>query len=81
MYKSWFVVHPPAAAAAGAAWWLVLQAFEVVTRPALDSAEAALDRVKMAVYTKFAEWGLPCPVTGAPAGRFRDSEAAAAGQS
>ena len=33
-------------------------------RPALDSPSAALDRVKMSIYTKFAEWGLPCPVTG-----------------
>lgn len=36
----------------------------MVTRPALDSVEAGLDRVKMAIYTRFAEWGLPCPVTG-----------------
>lgn len=40
------------------------QAFEVVTRPALDSAEAAFDRVKMAIYTQFAKYGLPCPITG-----------------
>ena len=33
----------------------VLQAFEVVTRPALDSPEAALDRVKMAIYLRFAD--------------------------
>ena len=39
-------------------------AFELRVRPALDSPEAALDRVKMVIYTKFAEWGLPCPVTG-----------------
>ncbi len=43
---------------------LLLQAFEVVARPALDSIESAVDRVKMAVYTRFAEWGLPCPITG-----------------
>lgn len=40
------------------------EAFEVVARPALDSAESAVDRLKMAIYTRFAEWGLPCPVTG-----------------
>ncbi len=40
------------------------QAFELCVRPALDSPTAALDRVKMTIYTKFAEWGLPCPVTG-----------------
>jgi hypothetical protein len=41
-----------------------MQAFEIVTRPALDSFGAALDRAKMAIYTQFAEWGLPCPITG-----------------
>mmetsp|Transcript_1895 Transcript_1895/g.2814 ORF Transcript_1895/g.2814 Transcript_1895/m.2814 type:complete len:289 (-) Transcript_1895:533-1399(-) len=40
------------------------QAFELVVRPALDSFEAALDRVKMTIYENFAEWGLPCPITG-----------------
>lgn len=40
------------------------EAFELVTRPALDSFDAALDRAKMAIYTQFAAWGLPCPVTG-----------------
>ena len=39
-------------------------AFEIVTRPALDTFESALDRVKMGVYVKFAEWGLPCPISG-----------------
>ncbi|KAG1675603.1 hypothetical protein FOA52_014191 [Chlamydomonas sp. UWO 241] len=39
-------------------------AFEIVTRPALDSFDSALDRVKMNVYIKFAQWGLPCPITG-----------------
>ena len=38
-------------------------AFEIVVRPALDSPEAALDRVKMNIYQKFHEYGLPCPVT------------------
>jgi cytochrome c heme-lyase len=62
------------------------EAFEVVTRPALDSPTAALDRVKMGVYRKFAEWGLPCPVTGTASGRFGSAPAptaaaAAAGQS
>ena len=41
-----------------------LKAFEVTVRPALDSPGAALDRAKMNIYTKFAEWGLPCPITG-----------------
>ncbi|GFR43945.1 hypothetical protein Agub_g5084 [Astrephomene gubernaculifera] len=44
------------------------QAFEIVARPALDSVDAALDRVKMNIYLKFAEWGLPCPITGHPSG-------------
>ncbi|KXZ52772.1 hypothetical protein GPECTOR_8g161 [Gonium pectorale] len=40
------------------------QAFEIVARPAVDSVDSALDRVKMNIYLKFAEWGLPCPITG-----------------
>ncbi|KAF6256089.1 cytochrome c/c1 heme lyase-domain-containing protein [Scenedesmus sp. NREL 46B-D3] len=59
------------------------EAFEVVTRPALDSPQAAVDRLKMSVYRKFAEWGLPCPVTGTSSGRFGSAPApapAAAGQ-
>lgn len=47
------------------------EAFEVVARPALDSVGSTLDRAKMAVYTRFAAWGLPCPITGHPnSGRF-----------
>ncbi|MEW5311431.1 MAG: hypothetical protein WDW38_003146 [Sanguina aurantia] len=34
-------------------------AFEMTTRPACDSFDACLDRVKMGIYIKFAEWGLP----------------------
>jgi cytochrome c heme-lyase len=49
------------------------QAFEVVTRPALDSVEAALDRLKFNIYGQFAAWGLPCPVTGT-AGRFAQQQ-------
>lgn len=41
-----------------------MQAFEIVARPALDSFEGALDRVKMAVYVQCARWGVPCPITG-----------------
>ena len=33
-------------------------------RPALDSPAAAVDRMKMFIYEKFARYGLPCPVTG-----------------
>lgn len=40
------------------------EAFEVVARPALDSAGACVDRLRAAVYERFARWGLPCPVTG-----------------
>ncbi|KAJ9530189.1 hypothetical protein QJQ45_023487 [Haematococcus lacustris] len=40
------------------------EAFEIVARPALDSLEAVVDRVKMNIYVKFAQWGLPCPITG-----------------
>ncbi|PNH04023.1 Cytochrome c-type heme lyase [Tetrabaena socialis] len=39
-------------------------AFEIVARPAVDTVDSALDRVKMNIYLKFAEWGLPCPITG-----------------
>jgi cytochrome c heme-lyase len=38
--------------------------FEIVARPALDSAGALVDRARMAVYVAFARLGLPCPVTG-----------------
>ncbi|KFM24538.1 Cytochrome c-type heme lyase [Auxenochlorella protothecoides] len=44
------------------------EAFELRVRPALDSLEAGLDRVKMQIYTTFAQYGLPCPVTGHPSG-------------
>lgn len=52
-------------------WPACLQAgtneqFELNVRPALDSPGAALDRVKMFIYTNFAKWGLPCPITGHP---------------
>ncbi|GBF89496.1 cytochrome c heme lyase [Raphidocelis subcapitata] len=57
------------------------EAFEVVTRPALDSPGAALDRMKMAVYAQFAAWGLPCPITGHPnSGKFGGGAAGEAGQ-
>ena len=51
----------------------LLQAFEVVTRPALDSVESALDRMKYNIYTQFAAWGLPCPITGQQ-GKFTQQE-------
>lgn len=53
------------------------EAFEIVTRPALDSVDAGLDRVKMSIYLRFAEWGLPCPFTG-NAGRIGAEAVAAA---
>ena len=59
---------------------LMLQAFEVTVRPALDSPSAALDRLKMNIYTKFAEWGLPCPMTGTPPSSRRASQSTGAGQ-
>lgn len=40
------------------------EAFNVDVRPAPDCWENVLDRVKMTIYRRFAEWGLPCPVTG-----------------
>lgn len=40
------------------------EAFELRVRPALDSVEAGVDRIKMQIYTTFAKYGLPCPVTG-----------------
>lgn len=39
-------------------------AFSITVRPALDSPGAAIDRTKLFIYTNFAKWGLPCPVTG-----------------
>ena len=38
--------------------------FDVVVRPALDTPEALLDRLKMSVYVACARFGVPCPVTG-----------------
>ncbi|GAB4819127.1 hypothetical protein N2152v2_006173 [Parachlorella kessleri] len=40
------------------------EAFEVTVRPALDSLDAFMDRLRMQVYMNFAKYGLPCPVTG-----------------
>lgn len=57
------------------------QAFDLRVRPALDSPGAALDRVKMLVYEKCAEYGLPCPVTGHASGRVASEMADAAGGS
>jgi len=42
------------------------EAFSVDARPALDSPGALLDRTKMWIYLKSAEYGLPCPVSGHP---------------
>ena len=55
------------------------QAFDLRVRPALDSPEAALDRVKMFVYEKCAKYGLPCPVTGHASGKVASEMAEAAG--
>jgi cytochrome c heme-lyase len=41
-----------------------VQAFEIVARPALDTVESAVDRLKMATYVQCARWGIPCPITG-----------------
>lgn len=38
--------------------------FRVVARPALDSPEAAMDRLKLSVHSLSRSLGLPCPVTG-----------------
>eukprot|EP01025_Chloroclados_australasicus_P040195 TRINITY_DN4186_c1_g1_i2.p1 TRINITY_DN4186_c1_g1~~TRINITY_DN4186_c1_g1_i2.p1 ORF type:complete len:261 (+),score=10.18 TRINITY_DN4186_c1_g1_i2:94-876(+) len=40
------------------------QAFEIVARPALDSFDAGLDRLKMTIYQICAKYQLPCPITG-----------------
>eukprot|EP00884_Botryococcus_braunii_P023271 jgi/Botrbrau1/9628/Bobra.0131s0008.1 len=40
------------------------EAFQLRVRPALDNFESGLDRTKLFIYQKFAEYGLPCPVTG-----------------
>lgn len=57
------------------------QAFDLRVRPALDSPGAALDRVKMFIYEKCAEYGLPCPVTGHASGKVASEMAEAAGGS
>ena len=44
----------------------VTQAFSVRARPAVDSLEAVVDRTKMNIYTTFAKYGLPCPISGHP---------------
>ena len=38
--------------------------FDVVVRPALDSVDAVLDRIKMNIYITCARFGIPCPVSG-----------------
>lgn len=47
-------------------------AFEIVVRPALDSPGALLDRMKMQIYTTFAAYGLPCPITGHSSSNHED---------
>ena len=54
-----------------------MQAFELEVRPALDSLESALDRVKVAVYVQCAHWGVPCPITGHPSHADAPSESGA----
>ena len=51
---------------------VLAQAFELRVRPALDSVGSAVDRCKMAIYTAFAAYGLPCPVTGKSSGNVTD---------
>mmetsp|Transcript_4763 Transcript_4763/g.5551 ORF Transcript_4763/g.5551 Transcript_4763/m.5551 type:complete len:297 (-) Transcript_4763:176-1066(-) len=41
-------------------------AFVVDTRPALDSVDNVVDRIKMQIYQTAYEYGLPCPITGSP---------------
>lgn len=53
----------------------LMQAFTLRVRPAVDSTSAALDRVKMNIYTTFAKYGLPCPVTGHSSGQFKQPNA------
>lgn len=47
-------------------------AFSIIDRPALDSVENLMDRVKMSVYESCARWDIPCPVTGNPAGQHAE---------
>ncbi|KAK9861393.1 hypothetical protein WJX84_001237 [Apatococcus fuscideae] len=48
-------------------------AFKLRVRPALDSVEAGMDRLRMNIYRKCAQWGVPCPLTGAPS-QHHDAE-------
>ncbi len=45
---------------------LSMQAFKLRVRPALDTVESGMDRIRMNIYRKCAQWGIPCPLTGAP---------------
>jgi len=50
-----------------------MDAFEVVARPALDSVQSCIDRVRMPVYKTCAKLGIPCPLTGQES-RFGDEK-------
>lgn len=52
-----------------------LQAFTLRVRPAVDTPNAAVDRIKMNIYTTFAKYGLPCPITGHTSGQFQQPNA------
>jgi cytochrome c heme-lyase len=49
----------------------------VDVRPALDTPGALVDRTRMAIYERFAAWGLPCPITGQSGGLASAAAAAA----
>ncbi|DBA70340.1 hypothetical protein WJX79_008096 [Trebouxia sp. C0005] len=51
------------------------EAFTLRVRPAVDTPTAALDRVKMNIYTTFAKYGLPCPITGHASGQYKQPNA------
>lgn len=54
---------------------LCMQAFTLRVRPALDTPTAALDRVKMNIYTTFAKYSLPCPITGHASSQYEQPTA------
>ena len=41
-----------------------MQAFRLRVRPALDTPEAGLDRLKARIYSICSRYGIPCPITG-----------------
>ena len=57
---------------------VLVQAFRLRVRPALDTVEAGLDRTKARVYSICSKYGIPCPITGHPSGAQEQQQQSAA---